>query len=148
MPVQKLARPPIDTGNTFKEYMSEQDSTYNFLYTINATVGTPAQSTQLLISINSLQTTFFDEVIGVTEKGAGFYNPRNSSRAEKLGLRTLPVPSDGFSFSAYRFQDDVCISSSQPVCVHGFNFYNAVKITANDFLSAYNLSNIGGILGL
>jgi hypothetical protein len=62
--------------------MSEQDSTYNFLYTINATVGTPAQSTQLLISINSLQTTFFDAKIGVTKSGAGFYNPQNSSSAE------------------------------------------------------------------
>jgi len=111
-------------------------------------VGTPAQSTQLLISINTLQTAIFDQVIGVSEKGAGFYNPQNSSSSVKLGIRLLPIFSDGFSFSTYRYRDIVCISSSQPVCVYDFNFYNAVKITANDFLSAYNLSNIGGIFGL
>lgn len=93
-------------------------------------------------------TALFDADIGVTEKGAGFYNPQNSLTAVKLANASLTVGSDGFSFLAKRFEDDVCISSSQPVCVHGFNFWNVGRITSNKYLSAYNLSNVGGILGL
>jgi hypothetical protein len=95
-----------------------------------------------------LLTALFDADIGVTEKGAGFYNPEKSLTAAKLANRSLTVGIDGFSFIAKRFSDDVCISSSQPVCVYGFNFWNVGRITNNQYLSAYNLSNVGGILGL
>ena len=129
----------------------------NFLYTIEMKVGTPGVVSNFLIDINTATTVVFSTEIKIETDNIvynsyaqvdGFYNPAKSTTADHKAFaldQTYLV--NGFNLVGKLYQDQICFGDSNDTCWYAA-FMNTNSMRANYYLNMFDLSTIGGILGL
>lgn len=131
------------------EFVLNPPSEDHFLHTISAHVGTPAQETNFLIDLNEAMThVFTDRAQSYLTRVDKFFSQHESSTARYLNnTNTFESNVCGIETMNYHVADTICLQPNASYC-YGSDMYATYQITRDSWLNSFDLSEVGGILGV